>query len=336
MKARFHSPRPSTWLLATVSALLATSCHLSAQAQTAPTTTKADVERWHKELSNWGRWGADDQLGALHLITPQKRKAAAALVRDGVSVSLARDVETKAAPDNPEPFEHKMLGLGESGWLSDHFGVAYHGYAHTHMDSLCHVVRNGKLYNGFPVKESVSAGGATKLGIENVKGGILSRGVLLDIPRLKGVDYLEPGTAIYPSDLDAWEKKTGVKISSGDIVILRTGRWAAREKYGPWSINEKGAAGIHVSCVPWLRKRDIAMFGSDAATDVLPSGIEGLSHPVHMLLLNSLGVHILDNCDLEALGREAQARGRSTFLLTLAPLPVQGGTGSPLNPIATF
>lgn len=171
--------------------------------------TKADVERQVEELSNWGRWGKDDQLGALNLITPEKRVQAAQLVKKGISVSLARDVEKEAAPDNSSPFQHDMLqiGRGTTGpWASDKFSVDYHGFAHTHMDSLCHLFYKGKNYNGFS-REKVGPKGAEVLSIRNVKQGIFTRGILFDIPKLQGVRFLKPGTAIYPEDLDAWEKK---------------------------------------------------------------------------------------------------------------------------------
>ena len=297
----------------------------------------ADVERMRKELSNWGRWGKDDQLGALNLITPKKRREAAALVRDGVSVSMARNVEKAEAADNNLPFGHEMLltGLDEGQWCADRYTVAYHGYAHTHMDSLCHIFHEGKIFNGYSRNEVVKEG-AKMLGIHKVKNGIFTRAILMDIPRLKGKPYLEPGEAIYPEDLDAWEKKAGVKVSSGDVLMIYTGRWKRRAEKGPWSVDEEGAAGMHVSCVPWFRNRDVAMIGSDAASDVLPSGIEGVSHPVHLIALNAMGVFIFDNCDLEAVAAECVKRKRWAFLITASPLAVEGGTGSPLNPIATF
>ncbi|MBJ42089.1 MAG: cyclase [Planctomycetaceae bacterium] len=307
-------------------------------AQTPAHMTKADVESLLKEVSNWGRWGQDDQLGALNLITPAKRKAAALMVKDGISVSLARTVEKESASDNPDPFQHTMLSYGkgtDAQWASDNFSVNYHGYAHTHMDSLCHLFHNDRLYNGFS-RDVVTEQGALKLGIQNVKSGILTRGILIDIPRLRGKEYLEPGTPIYPDELDAWENRIGVPIQPGDVVFLRTGRWARRAKQGAWGAEQQGSAGMHASCVRWLRKRDVAMIGSDAASDVLPSGIPGVSHPVHLLVLHGMGVHIFDNCDLEELAKTAAQLNRWEFLLTASPLAVEGGTGSPLNPIATF
>jgi kynurenine formamidase len=307
-------------------------------AQSPRNVTKADVDRWMTELSNWGRWGKQDQLGALNLITPAKRKEAAALVKEGFSVSLARDAETVKALDNDSPYGHEMNNTGanplQGSYAMDTYTVSYHGWAHTHMDALSHLFYNGKMFNGFSQQE-VNKQGAGKLAILNVKSGIFTRGVLIDMARFKGVPYLEPRHAVYPEDLDAWEKKTGIKVRSGDVVFLRTGRWARRKAKGPWDISNN-AAGFYASCAKWLKDRDVAMIGSDAASDVMPSGVEGVVQPIHLLTLNAMGVAIFDNCDLEALGDAANQRNRWEFLLTAAPLAMPGGTGSPLNPIATF
>ena len=302
-----------------------------------PKVTKADVDEWMQTLSNWGRWGAEDQLGAINLITPETRLAAVKLVTQGVSVSLARDVEKEVAVDNPRPFLHKMLNVGLDNpgqFVSDNYQVSYHGYAHTHMDSLCHMAFEGKMYNGFPQAE-VIAEGAARLGVTNFKQGIFGRAVLMDIPRLKGVDWLEPGTPIYPSDLDAWEQQAGFSTGSGDIVLIRTGRWARRDKEGPWDVSSK-SAGLHASAAKWLKDRDAAVLGSDAASDVSPSLVEGVNQPIHQLVIIAMGMPIFDNLDLEAVAQEAARQNRWEFLLTAAPIAVGGGTGSPFNPIATF
>ena len=302
-----------------------------------PKVTEADVDQWMETLSNWGRWGADDQRGAMNLITPKTRLAAAKLVTEGVSVSLARDVEKEEAIDNPSPFKHKMLNVGlnnPSQFVSDDFQVSYHGYAHTHMDSLCHMAYEGKMYNGFPQAEVV-AEGAPRLDVRSFKEGIFAKAVLMDIARLKGVDWLEPGTPIYPSDLDAWERESGARVGSGDIVLIRTGRWARRDSEGPWDVSKR-SAGLHASCAKWLKDRDAAILGSDAASDVSPSLVDGVGQPIHQLVIIAMGMPIFDNLDLEAVAAEAARQNRWEFLLTAAPIAVGGGTGSPFNPIATF
>ncbi len=308
---------------------------LSSQSATPPpgrTVTEAEYERWKTELTNWGRWGQDDQIGALNLITPAKRRQAAALVKEGFSVSLAGDVDTVQAVDNWHPYEHTMLTIGK-----DRIAVNYHGIAHSHLDSLAHMNANGVFYNGYtPDPETVLKEGHSKNSIHNVKNGIFTRGILIDIPRLKGVPYLEPGTPIYVEDLEAWEQKAGVKVSSGDVLFVRTGVWARRKAKGPWlrGRREGGrSAGLDPSVIPWLKQRDVSVMGSDHPQYVSPSP---LTAAVHDFALIYLGVHLFDNLDLEALADAAAARNRWEFLLTAAPLPIRGGTGSPLNPIATF
>ena len=305
-------------------------------AQTSHDVTAEMIEQWMTELSNWGRWGDDDQLGALNLITPEKRKQSVALVREGISVSMSHNYIKEQAADAPRVFEHEMLGSGQGLWASDRYSIAYHGYTHSHMDSLCHMAIDGVMYNGFTRAEHVSeAGFCGKLAILDAKQGIMTKGVLMDIPRLKGVDYLELGTKIYVEDLEAWERQAGVRVEPGDVMFVRSGRWARRAAVGPWATSEQAAA-LHVSVAPWLKERDVAMIGSDHTSDALPSGVEGVREPVHQMMLVAMGVRIFDNLDLEAVAEEAARQNRWEFLLTAAPLAVTGGTGSPLNPIATF
>lgn len=299
-------------------------------AQSDHKVTKSDVDRWMKELSNWGRWGKDDQLGTLNLITPAKRKQAAALVKEGYSISMAHDVLKEKAVDNEGPFVHTMLPA-TGAFHMDNYSVSFHGMGQTHLDALCHSSYEGKLYNGFPV-DAISAEGCPKDSVIAVKTGILTRGVLIDIARLKGVDYLEAGTPIYPEDLEAWEKQTGVKVSSGDAVFVRSGRWAMRAAKGPGTV----FAGLHVSCAKWLHDRGVAVLGGDADPEVIPSQVEGVGAPMHQLALVAMGLPLFDECDLEDLGREAAKRKRWVFLFTAAPIAVPGGTGAPINPIATY
>ena len=245
---------------------------------------------------------------------------------------MAGDADTVKAVDNANPYEIKMLSIG-----MDQISVAYHGITHTHLDSLAHINDNGTFFNGYkPDADSVMKQGHAKNSIHNVKNGIFTRGVLIDIPRLKGVPYLEPGTPIYVEDLEAWEKKAGVKVGAGDALFVRTGVWARRKAMGPWLRGraEGGrSAGLDPSVIPWLKQRDIAILGSDHPQYVAPSPLRGAVHDFALLYL---GVHLFDNCDLEALADAAAARKRWDFLLTAAPLAIRGGAGSPINPIATF
>lgn len=292
-------------------------------------------ETWMQDLSNWGRWGKDDQLGTLNLITPEKRREALALPRDGESVSLAHDVETESAVDNTRPFEMTMGGLDGAGLsVSDQWTVSYHGYAHTHLDALCHFSYNDQLYNGVPT-ESITVEGCANLAITNFKKGIVTRGVLIDIPYHRNVDFLEPGSPIYSEELDHWETQTGITIGSGDAVFIRTGRWKRRAVKGPWDIGGE-VAGLHASTARWFHNRDVAVIGTDHGADVHPSGMDNERHPLHILLLVAMGMPIFDNVDLEALSHVTTERQQWEFLLTAAPSPVPGGTGSPLNPLAIF
>jgi kynurenine formamidase len=320
---------------------LAATLLCAAQPQSNHNATRADFEQYMKDLSNWGRWGKDDQMGAVNLITPAKRKQALATVKEGVSISMARTADLEPAVDNPQPIVRKMtrIGAGQSttgpGGTGDTFSISYHGYIHTHMDTLCHFLYNGQMYNGYS-QDEVTENGAAKNSILNFKNGIITRGILMDIPRLKGVDYLEPGTRIYPEDLDAWEKQAHLKAGPGDVVFIRTGRFARRDAKGPWAVNKDGLAGLYITCAKWLHTRDVAILGSDAAEDVLPSGVEGIPQPIHELVLVAMGMPIFDNCDLEQIGKEAAKRKRWEFLVTASPAAVPGATGSVLNPIATF
>ena len=291
----------------------------------------AEFDTLFQQIKNWGRWGPDDQLGSVNLITPAKRKQAIALPKSGETVSLAHTLLTEKADDNASPFEHTML----RGNSMDRYAIQYHGYAHSHIDALCHILYTDQTYNGYARADVNTDKGCTKLGIQNLKAGLVTRGVLVDIPRLRNLPYLEPGTAIYVEDLEAWEKKSGVKISSGDVVLVRTGRWARRAALGPWNVGQN-AAGLHASVAPWIKARGIAFLGGDAAQDVVPSRVEGVALPIHTLMITGLGVNLLDNQDLESLGETAARLNRWDFMLTIAPVPVTGGTGFPLNAIAMF
>jgi len=294
----------------------------------------ADVLAFHRTLSNWGRWGEDDQLGALNLITPEVTAAAAATVRTGRTVSCARPLDTVASADNPAPVAHHMTGTATEGMGADYFAIASHGFATSHIDALCHIFHEGRLYNGYPA-EAVTAHGATKLGIHRLHDGIVTRGVLLDIPALHGLDALEPGQPVFPEDLEAAEGKAGLAVRPGDALLVRTGRWRWRATHGAWDAGQL-AAGLDASCLPWLRERDVAALGSDGVSDVLPSRVDGVGMPIHTVVIVAMGVHLLDNLDLDALTTACADEARWEFLLTVAPLVLRRGTASPVNPIALF
>jgi kynurenine formamidase len=329
---------PTRPLLLVACAIATAAPSMSLRAQVRPTVTAETIRQWERELSNQGRWGADDQLGTLNLITPEMRVRAAGLVREGISVSLSHDYIKERAEDATSPWEHQILGSPTAAFLSDRYSISYHGYAHSHMDALCHNSSGGLMYNGVPrtTVDSVANGdGCVRLGITNAKQGVVTRGVLIDIARLRGVEYLEPGTAIYVEDLEAWERQAGVRVGPGDAVFVRAGRWARRDEEGPWATGRLGA-GLHASVAPWLKERGVAMIGSDYINDVLPSQVEGVAMPIHLLTLVTMGMWIFDNLDLEAVADVAAEQGRWEFMLVAAPLAVPGGTGAPLNPLAIF
>jgi kynurenine formamidase len=306
-------------------------------------TTKT-LEQMFESVKNWGRWGDDDQRGALNLIGDKQRIEAARLVRDGSSVSCSQDLPTRSAPDNPQPALHMMIAAGDACTIPevpglettlDFVGVAYHGMAVSHIDALCHVFVEGKMYNGYPASD-VRSTGALKNSIMAGRDGIMSRGVLLDIPRLRGVDWLELGTAIEPEELEAAEEAQGVRVGEGDILLVGTGRYERGVAQGRWAPLE-GMAGLHARCVPWLHERDVAVLGSDGISDAVPGpGVVGWPMPLHQCCLVAMGIHLLDNLRLDELAKACAERERWEFMLTIAPLPVARGTGSPVNPIATF
>jgi kynurenine formamidase len=294
----------------------------------------AEVDAFHESLSNWGRWGDRDQLGALNLITPAKRAAAAALVRSGRTVSCARPLPTEPSAENPNPVVHLMSGTATENYGADYFALAPHGFATSHIDALCHIFNDGKLYNGYPTTR-VTAHGALELGIHELKNGVVSRGVLLDVPRVRGVAYVEPGEPIFVDDLEHAEAACGVRVEEGDVLLVHTGRWTYREAHGAWNARER-LAGLDASCLPWLRDRGVAALGSDGVSDVLPSRIDGMALPIHTVAIVALGLHLIDNLELRDLAAACEAESRWQFLLTIAPLVLQRGTASPVNPIAMF
>jgi len=303
----------------------------------------ARIEEIFESVKSWGRWGKDDQAGALNLITPEVRRRAAAAVRHGRVVSCSLDLPVDPDVDNPHPALHMMVVGGDDcvfpdfglETTSDFVGIAFHGMASSHLDALCHVLVDGKMYNGYPASE-VKSTGAKRNSIMCAKEGIVSRGVLLDIPRLLGRPWLEPCEAIDPEHLAAAEKAQGVTVEEGDILLVATGRDARREAKGRWSPVEVGMPGLHVECIPWLHERGISILGSDVVSDVLPGPCPGTKFgmPIHQCTLVAMGVHLLDNLHLGSLMSACAELSQWEFQLTVAPLRIEGGTGSPVNPIA--
>ncbi|MGC1398958.1 cyclase family protein [Candidatus Binatus sp.] len=303
--------------------------------------TPSDVKGAFEKLSNWGRWGKDDQRGALNFITNQKRAAAARLVQTGESVSMALPLATIAAADNPTPVTHLMVQAGHDSheealpYAGDYFAIAPHGMANTHIDALCHVFWQNKMYNGFDASE-VGSHGAKKCAIDVTRAGIVSRGVLLDIPRLKKIEWMEPGQKILPEDLDAAEKAQKVHVEEGDVLMVRTGRATMRKVKGGWDPMRVGLPGLDAACLPWLHERRIAVLGSDAVSDVVPSGYDGIPLPIHVGTLVAMGIHLIDNMDLDAVSSASAGLGRNEFMFSMAPLILERGTASPVNPLAIF
>ena len=307
-----------------------------------PTPDRARIEAIFESVKNWNRWGADDEAGALNLIGDAARRRGAESVRQGRALSCALDLPVDPDVDNPHPALHMMIAGGDDCVVpglglettSDFVGVAFHGMATSHLDALCHVFVGGRMYNGFAATE-VKSTGARRGSVMCAKDGIVSRGILLDIPRLSGAPWLEPGQAIEPDQLEAAEVAQGVRVEEGDILLVATGRDARREALGRWSPMSEGFAGLHAECLPWLHERGVAVLGSDAISDVVPAPpIDGWPMPIHQCTLVAMGVHLLDNLYLGGLIEACAAHGQYDFQLTIAPLRIAGGTGSPVNPIA--
>ena len=298
--------------------------------------TAAEFRALYDAVCTWGRWGEQDQRGALNELTPERVAEAARLVRTGESVTLSLPLRTDRALDCPQPAEHRMTMLAEAdaglAFAKDYVGVDYHSDGHTHIDALCHVAFDGALYNG-RATGSVTAEGATAETIDVVKDGLVGRGVLLDIPRLRGVPWLEPGEHIFREDLEAAERDQRVRVGAGDILLIRTGHARRLAELEPWE-TAAVKAGLHPTVAPFLAERRVAALGSDGNSDTAPSTTEGVGFPMHVLALNAMGIHLLDYLQLEDLVAACERAGLWEFLFVAAPLRIVGGTGSPLNPTA--
>jgi kynurenine formamidase len=293
----------------------------------------------YREVSNWGRWGGG--RGALEFLTADRIVAAARLVRSGITVSLGRPLDTKPRADNPEPAVHRMtmlhdadVGSGTVRFAKDYVGVDYHNDGHSHIDALSHVAFEGSLFDGRP-DGSVTVDGAETGAIDVLRGGLVGRGVLLDVPRVRGVAWLEPGEHVTCADLEAAERNQGVRVDAGDILLVRTGHFRRLAELTPWDTST-AKAGLHPTTARFLAERCVAALGSDGNGDTVPSTTEGIGFPIHVLAVNAMGIHLLDYLDFENLAERCDSTRRWEFLFVAAPLRIPGGTGSPLNPIAIF
>jgi kynurenine formamidase len=303
--------------------------------------TAAVLDGWYTSLCNWDRWGRDDERGALNHLTPEHRAAGAALVRDGVSISLARDLLTVPGPENTSPVHHHMLAAGDArdgngiaGYEAarDYVGLDVHGLTTTHVDALSHMFVRGEMYGGRPASD-VRSDGAHANTIMSMADGLVGRGVLLDVPRALGIPFLDHGHAVTVDDLEAAEAAQGVRVGTGDILLVAWGRDARRDARAAFD----GMAGLHPGCLPWLHEREVAVLGSDGISDPMPFlDIPDWPFPIHQIGITAMGLHLIDNMALTGLADRCASAGRWEFLFTMAPLRIPRGTGCPINPVAVL
>jgi kynurenine formamidase len=302
-----------------------------------------EFDRIFQAVKNWGRWGVDDELGTLNYLTPERVAAATGLVRTGQTVSLSLPIDRELGPDNPRPASHRMTHIptGGSGdpieFAMDYLGSETHGNVQSHLDALCHVAYRGELYNGRPASVVTASGGAS-LGIDKYANGIVGRGVLLDIPALRGVEWLEPGESVSAAELEAAEARFGLHVEEGDILVFRTGQDRRRRVLGSWDSGPAGAgkAGLALDAVVWMHGRRVAAFLPDGDGETIPGPLPGIVGPVHALQIVAMGLAAADALDLEGVANACRLEGRYAFLVVALPLRLPGGTGSLINPIAIF
>jgi kynurenine formamidase len=306
-----------------------------------------EFEAIFESVKNWGRWGPDDELGTMNLVTPERVRAAAGLVRSGRRVSMAIPINKVPGPDNPSQAIHFVVqshdvpvDSSKVGFAMCFLGMASHGDCHTHVDALNHISYDGLTYNGRSAAEVVPSSGAVAQDITAYSEGIVGRGVLLDIPRLRGVDWLEPGEAVTRGELEACVEAEGVALGEGDFLVLRTGHHARRLALGAWDNGPppggEGKAGIHVDAIPWMHELGIAAFLPDGDGETVPSVVDGITYPIHPLQVAAMGMLVSDSLQFEELAAACEDERRSEFMVVGLPLRLPGGTGSPWNRIAIF
>jgi kynurenine formamidase len=262
-------------------------------------------------------------------------------------VSCARPITTELTPDVTYQVQRYMVDSGEGRdtdpperrrvrrGAAEFIGMVFHGQTITHIDALSHYSWRGTMYNGKPASLVTSREGAQSHSIEIAADGIVTRGVLLDIPQVRGVPWLPPDEPVMPADLEAAEQQVGVRVEAGDILLVRTGNYRKILDQGPVP-GTAPATACQVACTPWFKERDIAMLGTDTSNDVRPSHYANIATPLHTVSLVGLGLWLIDNANLEQLAAACHQRQRYTFMLCMGPLRLRRVTGSPVNPIALF
>ena len=310
--------------------------------------TKDELESYLNDHSNWGRWGEKGGAGAMNLITPEKRLSAVALVKTGRTVSLSRPVPVKPTGENPHPTQHYIWKVDDPGWgrAEDFYGMPYHGQASTHLDALCHIWSDDGMWEGRDPSEEVTHTGARHGAVDEWSDGILTRGILLDVPKFRGKPFVTQDEPVQGWELEEIVKEEDLTLAPGDAVMVYCGREEYAKTNGgvycDLALFAKGLAeflGLHASCLSFIRNNDISILGWDMMDDTASAKkILGprMPAPIHVGAIASYGVALLDNALLQPLAEVCAEESRYEFLLTINPLNVIGGTGSPVNPIAVF
>ena len=288
-----------------------------------------------RTCSNAGRWGADDERGTLNYITPDVVVEAIRTVSAGRVLSLGHVLDTTASAKNPDPMIHRMLfaGYADSIGALDSIEIAPHGFGVTHLDAIAHVFFEGVAYNGRAAADVVAAGGMTFGSISALGDGLVTRGVLLDIARARGLPFLSARDRVTPDDLERAGSLGGVTVGRGDAVFVRIGLGAREAAEGPEDTSVR--CGITPDCIPWFHERQIAVYSGDCVEQI-PSGFDRLVLPLHQVGMVAMGLVMLDNTAVEELAAVAAELKRWSFLVACGPLRIPGGTGSPVNPLAIF
>jgi len=297
--------------------------------------SEAELDKLFEEVNNAGRWGVDDELGTLNFITPEKRIAAAGLVKEGRAMSLARDLDTVQSPNNPAPVRHTMCYQSHYPIGSlDAVVIDTHGFALTHLDAIAHVYRGQDVYNNRKAEDVALPVGLAFGDILAQKDGMFTRGVLLNVAAVRGVPWMAPDEGVYAADLSAAEERQGIKVESGDCIFVYTGLQKREAEQGPEDLSQR--VGIMPDAIKWMFEREIAVYSGDCV-DAFPNPYSArYAIYFHAITLAAMGLILLDMPALEPLAEMCDELKRSDFLLTMAPLRLKGGTGCPVNPIAVF